>query len=226
MGIVGGSTLAASGNFEELAREITGAKEEALLLADIEANNAINKIAERNETQTRELGESYLRDIAPGNDYENTDAIAAMKADKDEFLSMDVTQQAGVYREEIRKVREELDRLNTTRREMANNPKTTQAELDDIDAQIDAAEERLTNLENDYTTFYGDLDKIISPMAEAQVQNLSAEDFLGLSYEEIVDVLVGPNSSYQWIREAYEAKGGEAGEAYLNGIVRSMNPEA
>ena len=226
LGIVGGSTLAASGNFEELAREITGAKEEALLLADIEANNAINKIAERNETQTRELGESYLRDIAPGNDYENTDAIAAMKADKDEFLSMDVTQQAGVYREEIRKVREELDRLNTTRREMANNPKTTQAELDDIDAQIDAAEERLTNLENDYTTFYGDLDKIISPMAEAQVQNLSAEDFLGLSYEEIVDVLVGPNSSYQWIREAYEAKGGEAGEAYLNGIVRSMNPEA
>ena len=143
-----------------------------------------------------------------------------------QFFSMDVIQQAGIYREEIRKTNEELDRLNTTRREMAKNPEITQAELDEIDSQITETQNHLTSLQNNYTTFYGDLDKIINPMAELQMQNLSAEDFLGLSYDEIVDVLVGPNSSYQWIRDAYEAKGGEAGEAYLNGIVRSMNPEA
>ena len=223
LGIVGGSALAASGNFTELAGEISNAKEEALLLADIEANNAINNIVERNESQRKDLSAAWYEDFGQQIDTGNMNVLEDAEA---QFFSTNVTQQAGVYREEIRKTNEELDRLNTIRREMAKNPEITQAELDEIDSQITETQNHLTSLQNNYTTFYGDLDKIINPMAELQMQNLSAEDFLGLSYEEIVDVLVGPNSSYQWIREAYEAKGGEAGEAYLNGIVRSMNPEA
>lgn len=209
LGIVGGSALAASGNFEQLAIEIRDAKkaaEEQMQLDSVLALQNLNASA--------------------NSLFGNSSPWLNVGMDYNQWEDLSITEKRGAVNQRLVEVQEELNEALERQKELENAGQSDTDEARNIDIRINSLRRLQSTLQEiSNADYFEGLDDIVQTMADSTISKLSESDFSGQTSTEIMQALLDPTGDYEWVARQYEILGEEAGRKFLAGLMSQLDPK-
>ena len=213
LGIVGGSALAASGNFDQLAQSISNSTDEMSQMLEEDASRALNDA-----------------NVAANDYFANHRNVDKAGIDWYDWANADITEKYGLVTDMIAQEEELSDQLDARIAELEAKPNRTAQE----NAELETARvRRNTSLRRRQAGealladegALGSVDDITLAMADSAAESLSTTEFEGMNYDEIVANLTDP-AKHEWIAKYYATLGGEDAQAYMDALIQGVSPEA
>ena len=218
LGIVGAQALINADNFGELADRINEAREAASTEVTQAAENQLNAIASdigkyhwfQDDFQHAIYGDSAFQSRTGitqnglGGDTSGMDAVEKLGA------MNDALEETNAKIEEYQELQSQYDEDSINYRFYARKIEQEQELYD-----------RISALAGQYN--FDDVAQITQEQAQAAENTLNAEDFAGMSLDEIEKALIDRSGDYSAIANYYATLGDEAGKSYINSLIAAIS---